>query len=204
MHGRQYYYGLSLGAAYKVTDNFSAYVGVRGVYASCNYYGYVQNIKVGAMPLYQVLDPMRENAANIELSCDQSGIGFTPMIGVDFKTGRWNFSAKYEFKTRLRLKNKSVNQVPSIGNLSSNLATSMTTVLTGKYMQAGLSQEQAQSMAVKKTEDVLSNQAVVATMQGLKSQFDTKIEEAIGEYEDGKKIDADIPAYLTLGAGYSR
>ena len=125
------------------------------------------------------------------------------MIGVDFKTGRWNFSAKYEFKTRLRLKNKSVNQVPSIGNLSSNLATSMTTVLTGKYMQAGLPQEQAQSMAVKKTEDVLSNQAVVATMQGLKSQFDTKIEEAIGEYEDGKKIDADIPAYLTLGAGYS-
>ena len=203
MHGRQYYYGLSFGAAYKVTDNFSAYVGVRGVYASCNYYGYVQNIKVGAMPLYQVLDPTRENAANIELSCDQSGIGFTPMIGVDFKTGRWNFSAKYEFKTRLRLKNKSVNQVPSIGNLSSNLATSMTTVLTGKYMQAGLPQEQAQSMAVKKTEDVLSNQAVVATMQGLKSQFDTKIEEAIGEYEDGKKIDADIPAYLTLGAGYS-
>ena len=58
------------------------------------------------MPLYKVLDPNKENAANIELSCDQSGIGFTPIIGVDFKTGKWNFSAKYEFKTRIRLKNK--------------------------------------------------------------------------------------------------
>ena len=31
------------------------------------------------MPLYKVLDPNKENAANIELSCDQSGIGFTPI-----------------------------------------------------------------------------------------------------------------------------
>ncbi len=196
MHGRQYYYGLSLGAAYKVSDNFSAYVGVRGVYASCNYYGYVQDIKVGAMPLYQVLDPTRENAANIELSCDQSGIGFTPMIGVDFKTGRWNFSAKYEFKTRLRLKNKSVNQVPSIGNLEGNLSTSMTTQLVNKV---GLSQ----TMAHDKAETILHDPTVRATMLGLKTQFDTKLEEGIGEYEDGKKIDGDIPAYLTLGAGYS-
>ena len=37
MHGRQYYFGLSLGAAYKFNDHFSAFAGVRGVYASCNY-----------------------------------------------------------------------------------------------------------------------------------------------------------------------
>ncbi len=37
----------------------------------------------------------------------------------------------------------------------------------------------------------------------LKTQFDTKLEEAIGEYEDGKKIAGDIPAYLALGVGYS-
>ncbi len=48
MHGRQYYYGLSVGAAYKFSDNFSAFAGVRGVYASTNYYGYVENIKVGS------------------------------------------------------------------------------------------------------------------------------------------------------------
>ena len=33
MHGRQYYYGLSIGAAYKINEHLSAYAGVRGVYA---------------------------------------------------------------------------------------------------------------------------------------------------------------------------
>ena len=203
MHGRQYYYGLSVGAAYKFCDNFSAFAGVRGVYASTNYYGYVENIKVGNMPLYKVLDPTKENAANIELSCDQSGVGFTPIIGVDYKTDRWNFSAKYEFKTRIRLKNKSVNQVPSIGNLSANLSNQMTGILTAKYQQAGLPLEQAKQKAEINTNTVLTDPTVGATMLGLKTQFDTKLEEAIGEYEDGKKIAGDIPAYLALGVGYS-
>lgn len=195
MHGRQYYFGLSLGAAYKVSDNFSVFGGVRGIYATTNYYGYVEDIKVGNMPLYMVLDPTKKDAANIELSCDQNGIGFTPIIGVDFKTGKWNFSAKYEFKTRMRLKNKSVNLVPSIGNLPANLSSQMTQILT----QKGIPAEQAEATATA----VLANQTVQKTMLGLKNQFDTELDEAIGEYADGKKIAADIPAYLSVGVGYS-
>ena len=187
MHGRQYYYGLSVGAAYKFSDNFSAFAGVRGVYASTNYYGYVEDIKVGNMPLYKVLDPTKETAANIELSCDQSGVGFTPIIGVDFKTGKWNFAAKYEFKTRIRLKNKSVNQAPSIGNLPDNLRNA--------YIAGGVPEQAADA--------ILKNATIQRAMGQLKTQFDTELEEAIGEYEDGKKIAGDIPAYLALGVGYS-
>ena len=47
MRGRQYYYSFSLGAAYRVLPELSAFAGVRGVYALSNYYGYVRNIKVG-------------------------------------------------------------------------------------------------------------------------------------------------------------
>ncbi len=187
MHGRQYYYGLSLGAAYKINEHLSAYAGVRGVYASTNYYGYVEDIKVGNMPLYMVLDPTKEKAANIELSCDQSGLGFTPMLGIDFKTGRWNFAAKYEFKTRIRLKNKSVNQTPSIGNLPDNLRNA--------YIAGGVPEQAADA--------ILSNPAIQGAMGQLKTQFDSKLEGAIGEYEDGKKIAGDIPAYLAVGVGYS-
>jgi len=187
MHGRQYYYGLSLGAAYKINEHLSAYAGVRGVYASTNYYGYVEDIKVGNMPLYMVLDPTKEKAANIELSCDQSGLGFTPMLGIDFKTGRWNFAAKYEFKTRIRLKNKSVNQTPSIGNLPDNLRNA--------YIAGGVPEQAANA--------ILSNPVIQGAMGQLKTQFDSKLEGAIGEYEDGKKIAGDIPAYLALGVGYS-
>ena len=203
MHGRQYYFGLSLGAAYKVSDNFSVFGGVRGIYATTNYYGYVEDIKVGNMPLYMVLDPTKKDAANIELSCDQNGIGFTPIIGVDFKTGKWNFSAKYEFKTRMRLKNKSVNLVPSIGNLPANLSSQMTQILTAQFTQAGLPAEQAVAKAEAAATAVLANQTVQKTMLGLKNQFDTELDEAIGEYADGKKIAADIPAYLSVGVGYS-
>lgn len=203
MHGRQYYFGLSLGAAYKVSDNFSVFGGVRGIYATTNYYGYVEDIKVGNMPLYMVLDPTKKDAANIELSCDQSGIGFTPIIGVDFKTGKWNFSAKYEFKTRMRLKNKSVNLVPSIGNLPANLSSQMTQILTAQFTQAGLPAEQAAAKAEATAAAVLANQTVQQTMLGLKKQFDNELDEAIGEYADGKKIAADIPAYLSVGVGYS-
>lgn len=203
MHGRQYYFGLSLGAAYKVSDNFSVFGGVRGIYATTNYYGYVEDIKVGNMPLYMVLDPTKKDAANIELSCDQNGIGFTPIIGVDFKTGKWNFSAKYEFKTRMRLKNKSVNLVPSIGNLPANLSSQMTQILTAQFTQAGLPAEQAAAKAEAAATAVLANQTVQQTMQGLKDQFDNELDEAIGEYADGKKIAADIPAYLSVGVGYS-
>ena len=39
-------------------------------------------------------------------------------------------------------------------------------------------------------------------MLGLKQQFDSELTEAIGEYEDGKKIEGDIPALLTVGVGY--
>ena len=187
MHGRQYYYGLSIGAAYKINEHLSAYAGVRGVYASTNYYGYVEDIKVGNMPLYMVLDPTKEKAANIELSCDQSGLGFTPMLGIDFKTGRWNFGAKYEFKTRIRLKNKSVNQTPSIGNLPNNLRNA--------YIAGGVPEQAADA--------ILSNPVIQGAMGQLKTQFDSKLEGAIGEYEDGKKIAGDIPAYLAVGVGYS-
>ena len=186
MHGRQYYYGLSIGAAYKFNDHFSAYAGLRTVYASCNYYGYVRDIKVGNMPLYQVLDPTKQNAADIELSCDQTGLGFTPILAVDYKTGRWNFSAKYEFKTRMRLKNKSVNQAPSIGNLADNLRDA--------YIRNGVPEQAA--------DGILGNAVVTGAMAQLKSQFDTKLNEAIGEYGDGKKIAGDIPSLLTVGVGY--
>ena len=187
MHGRQYYYGLSLAAAYKVNEHFSAAVGVRGIYATCNYYGYVRDITVGNMPLYKVLDPSKTNAADIELNCDQSGIGFTPFFSFDVKTGRWNFAAKYELKTRIRLKNKSVNQAPSIGNLPENLYNA--------YVANRVSEATAGA--------ILKNENVQSAMASLKQQFDTKLAEAIGEYEDGKSISGDIPALLTLGASYN-
>ena len=46
MHGRQYFYGLTLGAGYRIGEHFSVYGGVRGVLAAAHYDGYLRNIRV--------------------------------------------------------------------------------------------------------------------------------------------------------------
>lgn len=47
MQGRQYYYGFTLGAAYKVTDKLSVYGGARLLYGSASYKAKLDNIQVG-------------------------------------------------------------------------------------------------------------------------------------------------------------
>lgn len=104
MKGRSYYFGLQLGGAYKINDNISAYIGIRGVYATCNYSGYVQDFKVAAMG-----QPMANQNSDLALNCDQTGFGVTPIFGLDWKINdQWNVAVKYEANTRMSLKNKTV------------------------------------------------------------------------------------------------
>lgn len=160
MRGRQYYYGFTLGAARKLNDHWSVYLGARVLYGNSNYYGYVKNIKANingemvsapetfknlsaqaavAVGTYTEMANMYQQAGDmanaakytqlakdykvkavmlgalgsatedVTLNCDQTGWGIAPIIGVDYKTGDFNFAAKYEFKTRMRLKNRSAN-----------------------------------------------------------------------------------------------
>lgn len=175
MRGRQYYFGFTVGAARKITENLSVYGGLRLLYGNANYYGYVKNIRVesaqqgmvaapeyfgqlqtvlsqysGAAAkaatdaqaasdayaaagdaqkaaIYKAAAEQANAAANglstgaagaaqlagatqdIELNCDQTGWGIAPIIGIDYKVGNFNLAAKYEFKTRMRLENKSAN-----------------------------------------------------------------------------------------------
>ncbi len=162
MRGRQYYFGFTFGAAYKINDHWSAYGGLRLLYGNSNYYGYVRNIRArfagtteyvpasstflnlsaaayeavgkfteiaqnaaqtGDMQTAQaaqaaakesavraaMLGALGEATGDVTLNCDQTGWGISPILGVDYKVGNFNFAAKYEFKTRMRLKNKSAN-----------------------------------------------------------------------------------------------
>ena len=43
--------------------------------------------------------------ANIELDCNQTGWGVTPILSVNYKTGPLTLAAKYEFKTKLEIEN---------------------------------------------------------------------------------------------------
>lgn len=54
------------------------------------------------------------------LNCSQSGMGITPILGADWKFGKFNFGAKYEFRTKIELENEATN--------SENLAALASTV----------------------------------------------------------------------------
>ena len=171
MRGKQYYFGFTLGAAYKVTENLSVYGGARLLYGTASYKARLSNIMVntaaGAVPFGTFLDnanariaggimqytegiaqleagiaqykaagvPVPETLTTqlaqaqaakaqlegtqtslqtletyregVNLMSDQTGVGIAPIVGVDYKIGAFNFAAKYEFKTRMRMKNSS-------------------------------------------------------------------------------------------------
>lgn len=122
MKGRQYYFGLSLGATYKIMDNLAVFAGLRGVYSTNNYNGYVQDVKAQYAYSYEVAaqpdlrfpgttgngqGEQDLSDRSLTLNADQSGFGLTPIIGIDWRINQqWNVAAKYELKTRLRFENK--------------------------------------------------------------------------------------------------
>ena len=46
---------------------------------------------------------------DLVLDCKQNGIGFQPIIGANFKFGKLNIGAKYEFRAKIELENESKN-----------------------------------------------------------------------------------------------
>lgn len=176
MRGNQYYFGFTLGAAYKVTENLSVFGGIRALYGSASYKAKISDIMVktaqgnvpfsgfldatdayvtnslaqlnvaipqlegalaqlepvknvpgyaeqyqgyaaqladcqtnkakleGAQPTLEQLEVYREG---VNLQSDQSGFGISPIIGVDYKAGNLNIGAKYEFRTKMSMKNES-------------------------------------------------------------------------------------------------
>jgi long-chain fatty acid transport protein len=138
MKGRQYYYGVQVGAAYKIYPNLSVYGGLRMLYGDATYKAKISNIQVktanGYMDfgsyLQQIAPQARAAGAGdkiaalekysqgVNLLCNQAGVGFAPIVGIDYKVGQFNFAAKYEFRTQIRMKNESslneASEIPAV------------------------------------------------------------------------------------------
>ena len=55
----------------------------------------------------QSLAQLSKYSQGVNLLCNQTGVGVAPVVGVDYKMGDFNFAAKYEFKTQMRMQNES-------------------------------------------------------------------------------------------------
>ena len=134
MKGRQYYFGLSVGATYKFIDNLAGFVGLRGVYSTCNYNGYVQDVNYS---LATSPTPIDVNS-DLALNCDQTGFGVTPIIGIDYRINKhWNVAARFEAETKLRLKNKTEMNAVALAQVAAGNAT-LSQFADGKKVEANI------------------------------------------------------------------
>ena len=63
----------------------------------------------------QSLNALQKYSQGVNLLCNQSSVGVAPIIGIDYKIGKFNFAAKYEFKTQIHMLNEStVNEASEI------------------------------------------------------------------------------------------
>lgn len=102
MKGKQYIYGAQLNFTYKITEWLSAAVGVRASYYDGYYRGHVVATPGEALVPVVGGDPL----VSLQLDCDQRGWGVAPILGLDFHKGPLTVAAKYEFRTRLNIPNK--------------------------------------------------------------------------------------------------
>lgn len=65
------------------------------------------------------LNTLAKYSQGVNLLCNQSSVGVAPIIGIDYKINQFNFAAKYEFKTQMRMKNEStVNEASEIATVN--------------------------------------------------------------------------------------
>ncbi|MBR0181381.1 MAG: transporter [Prevotella sp.] len=63
----------------------------------------------------QSINALWKYSQGVNLLCNQSSVGVAPVIGIDYRFGKFNIAAKYEFKTQIHMKNEStVNEASEI------------------------------------------------------------------------------------------
>ena len=176
MKGKQYIYGAQLNFTYKILDCLSAAVGVRANYYDGYYRGHVKAMKdLGAY------SSMAYNElASLSLDVDQKGWGFTPMISVNYHKGPLTLTARYEFRTKIETKNETNSLTASL-----NTDRLVEAPLTGMVLAGAITAEQA-----------------VAIGQGIQEKMSGGFSAYTAPYEDGAKTRYDMPALLSIAAGY--
>lgn len=148
MRGKQYIYGAQANFTYRLNDHFSAAIGVRASYYDGYYRGHLVTTTAPALGSKELI--------NVQLDVDQRGWGWNPIIGLNYRWRNLTLAARYEFRTRLNIPNKT-------HTLSASVNTGNPTI-----------------------------DAAAASRLGALT----------GPYQDGAKTRYDMPALLSVAAGY--
>lgn len=199
MDGKQYIYSVQLGLTYKITEWFSAFAGGRMNYFTGGYQGALKASAAVDLPSPAGTIPVGTELIGIDLDCDQTGWGFTPVIGLDAKWGKLNIGAKYEFMTNLNIENSTkANSLRMIGAAESELADYKHGVNTPNDIPSMLSIAASYEFlpVLRASVEYHFFDDKSAGMAGGKQKYLTK---GTNEYLAG--IEWDVTKHLTLSCG---
>ncbi|MBQ9677697.1 MAG: porin family protein [Prevotella sp.] len=120
------------------------------------------------------------NLASLSLDVDQKGWGFTPMLSVNYHRGPLTLTARYEFRTKISTKNET-NSLSATLNSEQLIEAPLVQLVTAGAMTA----EQAVAMATQ----------IKTTVEGGLAAY-------TAPYQDGVRTRYDMPALLSVAAGY--
>ena len=121
MDGKSIMFGYQAGVTYKIGDMFGVFGGCRMVSASNSYEGYLRNIMINPMvynpnpgqmisasAFFNAIGQSEIGASLTDqsLNVKQKGTGYTPILGFNFNLKGLNVGLKYEFNTKLTVKNQ--------------------------------------------------------------------------------------------------
>ena len=118
--------------------------------------------------------------AKLLLDVDQKGWGFTPIVSLNYHKGPLTLSARYEFRTKISTTNDT-----NVLETELNTTSMVEEPLTALVMGGALKPEQA-----------------VAIGQGIREKMGGGLSAYTAPYEDGAKTRYDMPALLSIAAGY--
>ena len=185
MRGRQYYYGIQLGAAYKVNRDFSVYGGLRLLYGDATYKAKISNIQVKTAGGYvDFSDFMLSATGTVEtnLSLVNAAIEAAGMdIPADIQ------AKKAQLEGTLQNLGKLQKYAQGVNLLCNQTSLGIAPVIGADYKFGNF------NIATKyefKTQVRMKNESTVNEASEIA---------AVNKFRDGEEVNEDAPALLTVG-----
>ena len=118
--------------------------------------------------------------AKLLLDVDQKGWGFTPLVSINYHKGPLTLTARYEFRTKI-------------------CTTNDTNVLEASLNTTKLVEEPLSKLVLA---GALPAPTAVAMVQGIQEKLGGSFATYIAPYQDGAETRYDMPALLSIAAGY--
>ena len=188
--GKQYYYGLQIGASYKLTDKVAVFGGLRGVLANCSYTGSISNITANGISASAYLTGVSQLAAS---AAEQYAAAAAQLQAAGLLEQAQEAAAAAE-------------QYQIAAQSAGTGAALFGTDLVLDCSQKGFGVTPIVGVDVNLGKLNLAAKYEFRTKINLEndSKGNTPNVDAImPAYADGNKVRSDIPAILTLGAQYS-